>query len=126
MPSAHDPVASHLPLKPTALHILLSLAGEERHGYAIIKEISERTRGEVELHPGILYRFLKRLLDGGLIRELEHRPVPAAEDDERRRYYAVTEAGRAVARAELERMGTMIEWGREVHLVPPQGRAGGA
>lgn len=117
MESTPERVAAHLPLKPTALHILLSLAGEERHGYAVIKEIAERTDGRVQLHPGILYRFLKRLLDDGLIRELEYRPVPAEEDDERRRYYAVTDLGREVALAELERMGAMMAWAREIKLV---------
>lgn len=115
-----EQVARHLPLKPTALHILLALSRGERHGYAIIKEIAERTAGEAQLHPGILYRFLKRLLDDGLIRELDERPVAAEDDDERRRYYAVTELGLRVASAELERMKTMMAWGREVRLGPPE------
>jgi len=109
-------LSRHLPLKPTALHILLSLAGEERHGYAVIKEIAERTDGRVQLHPGILYRFLKRLLDDGLIEELDYRPVPADADDQRRRYYAVTDLGREVAVAELDRMGTMMAWAKEIRL----------
>lgn len=117
MKPVSERVSRHLPLKPTALHILLSLAGEERHGYAVIKEIAERTGGRVQLHPGILYRFLKRLLDDGLIRELDYRPVPAEEDDERRRYYAVTDLGREVTLAELERMGAMMAWAREIRLV---------
>lgn len=110
-------LSRHLPLKPTALHILLSLTGEERHGYAVIKEIAERTDGRVQLHPGILYRFLKRLLDDGLIEELDYRPVPADADDERRRYYGVTDLGREVAVAELDRMSAMMAWAKEIRLV---------
>lgn len=105
---------SFLPLKPTAFHVLLSLAAEDRHGYAIIKEVEDRTGGEVSLLPGALYRFLKRLLEDGLIRELDHRPVPPEEDDERRRYYAITSLGRAVLSAESERMRRMVEWAEDL------------
>lgn len=112
---ASDPaVARHLPLKPTALQILLSLAAGERYGYAIIQEVERRTEGAVRLHPGVLYRFIRRLDEGGLIRELEHRPVPEADDDERRRYYALTPLGRSVVAAELARMEEMIIWARDV------------
>lgn len=111
-----DAVAAHLPLKPTALQILLSLAGGERYGYAIIKEIDERTEGRVELHPGILYRFIRRLDEGGLIDELDHRPVPETDDDERRRYYGITDLGRRVVAAEVRRMGEMVAWARDVEM----------
>ena len=110
-------VSTHLPLKPTAFHILLSLAGEERHGYAIIKEVEERTDGALKLRPGALYRFLKRLLDHGLIRELGHRPVPAEQDDERRRYYTITDLGREVAAAEARRMEALVGEAREARLI---------
>lgn len=109
-------VSAHLPLKPTALQVLLSLARGERYGYAIIREIEERTGGRVELHPGVLYRFLRRLDEGGLIRELDHRPVPESEDDERRRYYGITELGRRVVAAEVARMGEMVAWARDVEV----------
>ncbi|MDX1646846.1 MAG: PadR family transcriptional regulator [Longimicrobiales bacterium] len=109
-------VSAHLPLKPTALQILLSLAGGQRYGYAIIKEISQRTEGRVELHPGILYRFIRRLDEGGLIEELDHRPVPETEDDQRRRYYGITDLGRRVMAAEVERMGEMVSWARDVEI----------
>lgn len=111
----HD-VASHLPLKPTALQILLTLAGGERYGYAIIKEVAERTGGRVELHPGALYRFIRRLDEQGLIEELDHRPVPEQEDDERRRYYGITELGRWVVAADVRRMGEMVAWARDVEV----------
>lgn len=94
--------------------ILLSLAREERHGYAIIKEIEDRTHGEVKLHAGVLYRFIRRLDEAGLIRELEHRDVPGSGEDERRRYYALTEIGRQVIAAEVARMGRMVAWAHEV------------
>lgn len=114
-PDASDSaVAGHLPLKPTALQILLALAGGERYGYAIIQEVERRTEGTVRLHPGVLYRFIRRLDESGLIRELQHRPVPEAEDDERRRYYALTPLGRSVVAAELARMEEMITWARDV------------
>ena len=115
-PDGTDPVAGHLPVKPTALQILLSLAGGERYGYAIIKEIEERTGGRVALHPGILYRFIRRLDERGLIEELDHRPVPESEDDERRRYYGITDLGRQVVAAEVERMGEMVAWARDVEI----------
>ena len=111
-----DDLAAHLPLKPTALQILLSLAGGERYGYAIIKEIADRTEGRVELHPGALYRFIRRLDARGLIEELDHRPVPKSEDDERRRYYGITDLGRRVAAAEVKRMGQMVAWARDVEM----------
>lgn len=115
-PDPPDAVAAHLPLKPTALQILLSLAGGERYGYAIIKEIEGRTEGRVELHPGILYRFIRRLDEAGLIEELDHRPVPESEDDRRRRYYGITDLGRQVVAAEVERMGEMVAWARDVEM----------
>ncbi|MDX1492689.1 MAG: PadR family transcriptional regulator [Longimicrobiales bacterium] len=118
-PAVPKAVAAHLPLKPTALQILLSLAGGERYGYAIIREIADRTDGRVELHPGALYRFIRRLDERGLIEELEHRPVPESEDDERRRYYGITPLGREVVTAEVQRMGKMMEWARDVELAGP-------
>lgn len=108
------PLSDHLPLKPTALQILLSLASEDRYGYAIIKEIEDRTQGEVKLHAGVLYRFIRRLDEAGLIRELEHRDVPESGEDERRRYYALTEVGRQVIAADVARMGRMVAWAHEV------------
>jgi DNA-binding PadR family transcriptional regulator len=115
-PSVPPDVAEHLPLKPTALQILLSLAGGERYGYAIIKDVEDRTGGRVDLHPGALYRFIRRLDEAGLIRELEERPVPQSEDDERRRYYTITELGRQVAAAEVARMRSLVTWARDVEV----------
>jgi DNA-binding PadR family transcriptional regulator len=96
-----------LPLTPVAFEILLALADGERHGYSIMREVAHRSNGTVTLHPGTLYRALARLLENGLIAELDERPDPE-NDDERRRYYALTDRGVAVARAEAERLASQV------------------
>jgi DNA-binding PadR family transcriptional regulator len=100
------PVASFLPLTSVVFEILVSLAGEDRHGYSILTDVRSRT-GE-SLRPGSLYRALNRLLDEGLIEELDERPDPSV-DDERRRYYRLTRLGRRVAQAEAARLDAQIE-----------------
>lgn len=92
-----------LPLRPVVFHVLLSLADGERHGYAIVQDIIERSTGRIRLEPGNLYRHLKFMLDERLIEESERRPVPD-KDDERRRYYRLTKLGRQVALAETARL----------------------
>jgi DNA-binding PadR family transcriptional regulator len=92
-----------LPLRPVVFHVLLSLADGERHGYAIVQDIVERSAGRIRLEPGNLYRHLKSMLDERLIEESERRPV-ADKDDERRRYYRLTKLGRQVALAETARL----------------------
>ncbi len=84
-------------------HILLALDEEERHGYGIIKEVEQRTEGRIRLEPSPLYRRLKRLLDAGIVEESTKRPAPEF-DDERRRYYRLTEAGRRMLAAEARRV----------------------
>jgi DNA-binding PadR family transcriptional regulator len=83
----------------------LALAGGERHGYDIMQEVERRSAGRIVLHPGTLYRALARLLDQRLIEELDDR---RGDDDERRRYYRLTPLGRAVARAEVERLAAQV------------------
>jgi DNA-binding PadR family transcriptional regulator len=100
-----------LPLLPAAFHILLALADEDRHGYAIIQEVGARTNGEVRLSAGTLYRSVQRMLEQGLILETTERPAPEL-DDERRRYYRITPFGRAVARAEAERLSQLVKLAR--------------
>ena len=100
-----------LPLTPVAFEIMLALADGEQHGYSIMRDVSDRSSGAVTLHPGTLYRALARLLESGLIEELDERPDPA-DDDERRRYYRLTERGIAVARAETERMASQVNAAR--------------
>jgi DNA-binding PadR family transcriptional regulator len=104
-------------LPPAAFHILMSLAEEERHGYAIIKDVEATTNGELRLSPGTLYRSIQRMLEDGLIVESGRRPARAL-DDERRRYYRITPAGLTAARSELRRLSEMIRIGRERGLRP--------
>jgi DNA-binding PadR family transcriptional regulator len=91
------------PLSLAWFHILLSLSEGERHGYALKREISARTRGKLKLGPGVLYGSLNKMLELGLIEESDDRP-DAHLDDERRRYYRITGYGRKVAKAEAARM----------------------
>src|SRR5881227_1040572 len=92
-----------LPLTPAVLHIMLALVDGERHGYSIMQEVTLRTGGKVRMGPGTLYGSIKRMIADGLIEESAERPDPAL-DDERRRYYRLTELGRAVAVAESKRL----------------------
>lgn len=96
------------PLAPAIFHILLSLAEGERHGYAIRREILERTGGKLKLGPGVLYGSINKLLEQGLIEESGDRPDPHL-DDERRRYYRLTAQGRRAAQAEAARMRELVE-----------------
>jgi DNA-binding PadR family transcriptional regulator len=92
-----------IPLSPTVFHILLCLGEGERHGYALKREIAKRTNGKLKLGPGVLYGSISKMLELGLIEESDERPDPHL-DDERRRYYKITNFGRQVARAEAARM----------------------
>ena len=105
-----------LPLTPIAFEILLALADGEQHGYSIMREVERRSLGAVVLHPGTLYRALARLLESGLIEELEERP-DAAHDDERRRYYQLTPIGIAVARGEADRLASQLAAARQRKLL---------
>ena len=96
-----------LPLTPPVFHILLALAGEERHGYGIMQDVASQTDGALQLGPGTLYGCLKRMLAAGLIEESEERPDPAL-DDERRRYYRLRPLGEGAVRAEAQRIATAL------------------
>ena len=96
-----------LPLKTNWFHILLSLAGEDQHGYGIMQEVLARTGGKVRLWPATLYGSLKRLIEAGLIEESGERPA-AEFDDARRRYYRLTRLGRRVLDAESERLQELV------------------
>ena len=100
-----------------AFHILVALAGGDRHGYAIMQDVATGTGGRIKLNPGTLYTNIRRLLDQGLITELDERPDPE-DDDERRRYYRLTGEGRARAQAEAARLERMVAFARGVGLAP--------
>ena len=102
MSTSRDPDA-WLPLTPALFYVLVALADEEKHGYAIIKDVASLTSDSVRLSSGTLYGIIKRLLDDGLVVELRRRPE-RAENDERRRYYRLTPFGREVALAETSRL----------------------
>ena len=104
-------------LPEATFHILLSLAAEEKHGYAIIQDVEARTERELRLSPGTLYRSIQRMLEQGLIVESNRRPARAF-DDERRRYYRITPAGVAAARAEMRRLMELVRLGRQRGLAP--------
>src|SRR5215467_10627001 len=95
------------PLTPPVFHILLALAGEERHGYGIMQDVAQQTDGALQLGPGTLYGCLKRMLAAGLVEESGERPDPTL-DDERRRYYRMTALGRRVVRAEAQRLAGAV------------------
>lgn len=100
-----------VPLSPQVFHILVALAGRDQHGYGIMQDVAERTDGKLRLSAGTLYGCIKRLLEQGLVvelRERERRP----EDDERRRYYRLTQLGRKAVKAEAARISELLEQAR--------------
>jgi DNA-binding PadR family transcriptional regulator len=113
-------IDSLLPLPPATFHILMAVAGEDRHGYAIIQDVAIGTGGELKLSAGTLYRSIQRMLEQGLIVETRDRPAPE-EDDERRRYYRITALGTAVAKAEARRLTQLVRMARAKGFAP--GRA---
>ena len=106
-----------LPLTPPVFHILLSLAGEDRHGYGIMLEVAKQTDGSLQLGPGTLYGCLQRMLAAGLVDESGERPDPEL-DDERRRYYRMTNFGRKVLRSEAQRLERAVSEARARDLLP--------
>lgn len=102
-------------LTPALFHVLLALADGEKHGYAILKEVARRTSGKVQLSAGTLYGIIKRLNAEGWIVESNKRPV-AGLDDERRRYYRLSELGRRVAVTEARRLEELLAMARNKNL----------
>jgi len=100
---------SFLPLSPATLHILLSLAGEELHGYAIMQEVQRQSEGKYRLGPGTLYDNLQKMIERGLVEELGQRP---GDEDPRRRYYRLSTLGRGVLTAEISRLGDVVREGK--------------
>jgi len=117
MPFNQEEIQSLLPLPPATFHILMALADEDRHGYAIIQDIASRTDGRLQMSAGTLYRSIQRMQEQGLIIETRERPAPE-EDDERRRYYRITSFGLAVAKAEAGRLTQMVKLARARGIAP--------
>jgi DNA-binding PadR family transcriptional regulator len=109
-------------MTPAVFNVLLALAGGDKHGYAILKDVAEHTSGEVQLSTGTLYGIIKRLLEDGLIVEVVSRPaIPG--DDQRRRYYHLTAEGRGVAAEEARRMEKLLARARSKRLIRALERA---
>jgi DNA-binding PadR family transcriptional regulator len=120
-PSAPDP-RSFLPLTPLAFHVMMALTDAPRHGYAIVREVETRTDGLIRLRTGTLYTLLQRLEKAALIVESATRPR-SDEDDERRRYYALTALGRDVLAADARRLATAVAEARSKRVLKGTSRA---
>jgi DNA-binding PadR family transcriptional regulator len=107
-----------VPLTPTVFYILFALAGGDKHGYEIAKHVAEDSQGRVRMGTGTLYGSIKRMLADALIEETEERPAPEL-DDERRRYYRLTDAGRRALRAEVQRYARVVTIARGRDLLAP-------
>ena len=108
------------PLSPAAFSILLALKDGEKHGYLILREVAERSHGQVRLLPGTLYNLLKRMLEDDWIEELDERPDPEL-DDERRRYYRLSGLGERVLNQEARRLESLVQLARQYGLPGPAG-----
>jgi DNA-binding PadR family transcriptional regulator len=111
-----DDITPFLPLSPASLHILLSLAPEDRHGYGIMQEVARQSEGQYKLGPGTLYDNLQKLLTQSLVGESTR---SFAHEDPRRRYYHLTSFGRRVLGAEIGRLDAVVREAR-VHLRVPR------
>ena len=103
------------PLTPAVMHVLLALAGEDRHGYGILKEVRRQTQDQVRLGPGTIYGTLQRLMEAGWV---EERAAPPPGADKRRRYYRLTRPGRDALQAEVDRLGALVRTARAHAIVP--------
>jgi DNA-binding PadR family transcriptional regulator len=106
-------------MTPAVIHVLLSLAGGERHGYAILKDVQRQTGSQFRFGPGTIYGTLQRLMEAGWVEEA---PAPAATDA-RRRYYRNTRTGREALRGEVDRLGALLDVAR-AHRIQPRGTRG--
>lgn len=98
-----------LPLSSAALHILLSLAGEDLHGYGIMQEVAQQSEGKYKLGPGTLYDNLQKLIEREWVEELGRK---AGDDDPRRRYYRLTATGQGILHVEIDRLSEVVREGR--------------
>ena len=108
------------PMTPAVIHVLLALAGGERHGYAILKDVQRETGSQFRFGPGTIYGTLQRLMEAGWVEEVT---APAADTDARRRYYRMTRAGREALKEEIDRLGALLAAGR-AHGIHPRGKRG--
>ena len=104
-----------VPLTPAVIHVLLALADEERHGYAILKDVQRQTSHQIRFGPGTIYGTLQRLMEAGWVEETE---APADASDSRRRYYRLTRGGREALRAEVDRLGSVLSLARQRRIQP--------
>ena len=107
-----DDLTPFLPLSPAILHILLSLAGEDRHGYGIMQEIARQSDGQYKMGPGTLYDNLQKMMRQGMV---ENAASPSENDDSRRRYYKLTDFGRRLLSTEVRRLESVVREAR-LHL----------
>ena len=108
------------PMTPAVIHVMLALAGGERHGYAILKSVQRETVSRFRFGPGTIYGTLQRLLEAGWVEEVQ---APAAATDERRRYYRMTRTGRKALEEEFDRLGGLLAAG-SAHGIHPRGARG--
>jgi DNA-binding PadR family transcriptional regulator len=111
-----EEIHSLLPLTPTVFHMLLALADGDKHGYGIMQAVEEETQGQMQIRTGSLYGSIQRMIEAGLIEETNERPDPEL-DDERRRYYGLTEFGRCVLTAEAARIARAMAVLRGKHVL---------
>jgi DNA-binding PadR family transcriptional regulator len=116
MTNKKDNPKQNRPLTPHTFHILMALVRGDKHGYGIILDIEESTGGNIRLGPGTLYGSIKRMLAAGWIAEIEERPDPTL-DDERRRYYRLTDLGHRIAMSEAERLEGLVHLARDARLL---------
>ena len=107
-------------LTPAVVHVLLALAGGERHGYAILKDVQAHLGSRLRVGPGTIYGTLQRLMEAGWVEEAA---PPAADLDQRRRYYRMTRDGREALRTEVDRLGELLDVARS-HRIHPRGARG--
>lgn len=111
-----EDIQNMLPLTPTVFHMLLALADGEKHGYGIMQAVEEETQGKMHIRTGSLYGSIRRMIEAGLIEETSDRPDPQL-DDERRRYYGLTDFGRRVLTAEAARIAQAMAVIRGKHIL---------